>query len=95
MAAVKMYTTAGCPFCMMAERLLAARGVTDIAKIRVDLDASRRAEMTRQTGQYTVPQIYIGEKHIGGYRELAALQHAGKLDELLELESENLHGSPS
>jgi len=84
MAAVKMYTTAGCPFCLMAERLLATKGVTDITKIRVDLDLDRRAEMTQQTGQYTVPQIYIGNRHIGGYRELAALQHAGALDALLE-----------
>ena len=84
MAAVKMYTTAGCPFCLMAERLLATKGVTDITKIRVDLDLDRRAEMTQQTGQYTVPQIYIGNRYIGGYRELAALQHAGALDALLE-----------
>jgi len=83
MAAVKMYTTAGCPFCMMAERLLIAEGVTDITRIRVDLDPAKRAEMMERTGQRTVPQIYIGEKHIGGYRELAALYHAGKLEQLI------------
>jgi glutaredoxin 3 len=83
MVTVRMYTTAGCPFCTMAERMLVAKGVTDIVKTRIDLDASAHAEMIRRTGQRTVPQIYIGENYVGGYRELAALQHAGKLEELL------------
>jgi glutaredoxin 3 len=67
----------------MAERLLAQKGVATIEKIRVDLDPARRAEMMERTGRRTVPQIYIGETHVGGYDELAALERAGKLDELL------------
>jgi len=78
-----MYSTGVCPFCQMAERLLLAKGVQGIDKIRVDLEPQRRAEMMESTGRRTVPQIYIGETHIGGYEELAALEHAGKLDELL------------
>lgn len=83
MAAVKMYSTGICPFCRMAERLLAAKGVNNINKVRVDLDPVKRAEMMERTGRRTVPQIYIGESHVGGYEELAALDRAGKLDELL------------
>ena len=78
-----MYSTAMCPFCQMAERLLAAKGFNNIDKIRVDLDPAKRAEMMERTGQRTVPQIYIGETYVGGYEELAALEHAGQLDELL------------
>ena len=78
-----MYSTAVCPFCLRAERLLNSKGVTDIEKIRVDLDPSRREEMISKTGRRTVPQIYIGEMHVGGFEELAALEHAGKLDSLL------------
>ena len=83
MAAVKMYSTGVCPFCRMAERLLAAKGVNDISKIRVDLDPAKRSEMMERTGRRTVPQIYIDETYVGGYEELAALDRAGKLDELL------------
>ena len=83
MSAVKMYSTGVCPYCQMAERLLAEKGVTTIEKIRVDLDPAQRAEMMERTGRRTVPQIYIGETHVGGYDELAALERAGKLDELL------------
>jgi glutaredoxin 3 len=83
MSAVKMYSTGVCPYCQMAERLLAQKGVSTIEKIRVDLDPARRAEMMERTGRRTVPQIYIGETHVGGYDELAALERAGKLDELL------------
>ena len=83
MSAVKMYTTAMCPFCQMAERLLTSKGVAALEKIRVDLEPARRAEMMERTGRRTVPQIYIGETHVGGYDELAALDRAGKLDELL------------
>jgi glutaredoxin 3 len=83
MAAVKMYSTGVCPFCLMAERLLLSKGVAAIDKIRVDLEPARRAEMMERTGYRTVPQIYIGETHVGGYEELAALDHAGKLDALL------------
>jgi len=83
MSAVKMYTTAMCPYCQMAERLLTSKGVAALEKIRVDLEPARRAEMMERTGRRTVPQIYIGETHVGGYEELAALDRAGKLDELL------------
>ncbi len=78
-----MYSTAVCPFCLRAERLLNSKGVTDIEKIRVDLDPRRREEMINKTGRRTVPQIYIGDRHVGGFEELAALEHAGKLDSLL------------
>ena len=78
-----MYSTAVCPFCLRAERLLNSKGVTDIEKIRVDLDPTRREEMISRTGRRTVPQIYIGDRHVGGFEELAALEHAGKLDSLL------------
>ena len=83
MALVLMYTTASCPYCIHAERLLTRKGVTDIEKIRVDLEPARRVEMMQRTGRRTVPQIYIGERHVGGFDELAALDHAGKLDPLL------------
>ena len=83
MAAVSMYSTGFCPFCIMAERLLVSKGVGEINKIRVDLDPVKRAEMMERTGRRTVPQIYIGETHVGGYDDLAALDQAGKLDELL------------
>ena len=81
-AKVLMYTTAVCPYCQMAERLLRAKGV-EIEKVRVDLDPQRRAEMMEKTGRRTVPQIYVGETHVGGYDDLAALDRAGKLDPLL------------
>ena len=83
MAKVLMYSTAICPFCLMAERLLKSKGVADIEKIRVDLEPARRQEMMERTGRRTVPQIYVGEKHVGGYDDLAALDRAGGLDTLL------------
>lgn len=83
MAKITMYSTGVCPFCQMAERLLRSKGVAAIDKIRVDLEPERRVEMMEKTGRRTVPQIYIGETHVGGYEELAALDHAGRLDELL------------
>lgn len=79
---VLIYTTAVCPYCQMAERLLRSKGV-DVEKVRVDLEPERRMEMMQKTGRRTVPQIYIGERHVGGYDELAALERAGKLDPLL------------
>jgi glutaredoxin 3 len=82
MARVMMYTTGVCPFCLMAERLLRSKGV-DIEKVRVDLDPPRRQEMMERTGRRTVPQIYVGERHVGGYDDLAALDRAGGLDALL------------
>ncbi len=78
-----MYSTGVCPFCQMAERLLRSKGVAAIDKIRVDLEPERRVEMMEKTGRRTVPQIYIGETHVGGYDDLAALDRAGRLDELL------------
>ena len=78
-----MYTTAVCPYCMMAERLLVSKGVT-IEKVRIDLEPARRAEMMEKTGRRTVPQIYVGETHVGGYDDLAALDRAGKLDPMLQ-----------
>ena len=77
-----MYTTGVCPYCQMAEQLLRSKGVA-IDKIRVDLEPQRRVEMMEKTGRRTVPQIYIGETHVGGYDDLAALERAGKLDPLL------------
>ena len=78
-----MYATAVCPYCINAERLLTAKGVKEISKIRVDLQPELRLEMTEKTGRRTVPQIYIGDKHIGGFDDLRALDLAGKLDPLL------------
>jgi glutaredoxin 3 len=83
MAKVRMYSTAVCPYCVRAEMLLKAKGVTEVEKIRVDLDPGQRAEMMQKTGRRTVPQIYIGDKHVGGFDDLAALEHAGKLDSML------------
>jgi glutaredoxin 3 len=83
MAKVLMYSTGVCPFCLMAERLLKSKGVADIEKIRVDLEPKRREEMMQRTGRRTVPQIYVGERHVGGYDDLAALDRRGRLDPLL------------
>ena len=82
-----MYSTAVCPFCVQAERLLRAKGVSQIDKIRVDLEPERRQEMMERTGRRTVPQIYIGGRHVGGYDDLVALDRAGKLAPLLTGES--------
>jgi glutaredoxin 3 len=83
MADVVMYSTGVCPYCVQAERLLAAKGVRDIRKIRVDEDPARRDEMIERTGRRTVPQIFIGDTHVGGYDDLAALDRAGGLAPLL------------
>ena len=83
MANIVMYATAVCPYCINAERLLTAKGVKEISKIRVDLQPELRLEMTEKTGRRTVPQIYIGDKHIGGFDDLRALDLAGGLDKLL------------
>lgn len=79
-----MYTTGVCPFCRMAERLLESKGVTAIDRVRVDLLPDKRVEMMEKTGRRTVPQIYIGATHVGGFDELAALEDAGRLDDLLK-----------
>jgi glutaredoxin 3 len=81
-----MYSTGVCPYCQMAERLLRSKGISAIDKVRVDLEPERRVEMMEKTGRRTVPQIYIGETHVGGYDELAALDRAGSLDVLLRAE---------
>jgi glutaredoxin 3 len=83
-AKVLMYTTAACPFCQSAERLLDDKGVRDVEKIRVDLQPARRSEMTQKSGRRTVPQIWIGERHVGGCDDLYALEREGKLDPLLK-----------
>lgn len=83
MAKILMYTTASCPYCANAERLLLSKGISDIQKIRVDLEPELRFEMIKKTGRRTVPQIYIGGRHIGGFDELRALDLAGELEPLL------------
>jgi len=83
MIKVVMYATAACPFCQSAERLLVAKGA-NIEKIRVDLEPERRAEMMQKSGRYTVPQIWIGGRHVGGCDDLHALDREGRLDPLLE-----------
>ena len=80
---VLMYSTAVCPYCVRAENLLHARGVEAIEKVRVDLDPERRAEMMERTSRRTVPQIFIGETHVGGCDDLHALEREGGLDPLL------------
>ena len=82
MAKVTMYSTGTCQYCDRAERLLQHKGITDLVKIRVDLDPSQRQVMVER-GQRTVPQIYIDDFHVGGFDDLAALDRAGKLDPLL------------
>lgn len=82
-ASVQMYTTAVCPYCVRAEQLLRHRGVTDIEKIRIDLEPARRDEMIARTGRRTVPQIFIGDRHIGGCDDLVAVDRAGELAPLL------------
>ncbi|THF60739.1 glutaredoxin 3 [Pseudothauera rhizosphaerae] len=79
-----MYATGVCPYCVRAEALLKRKGVADIEKIRIDLDPERRDEMMQLTGRRTVPQIFIGDYHVGGYDELYALDREGKLDPLLQ-----------
>jgi len=80
---ITMYATGFCPYCVQAERLLKAKGVEQIEKIRVDLEPGLRQVMMQRTGRRTVPQIYIGEVHVGGYDDLVALDRAGRLDPLL------------
>lgn len=80
---VTMYTASYCGYCMRAERLLASRGVEDIVKVHVDENPAERIVMMQRTGRRTVPQIYIGEHHVGGYDDLAALDRAGRLSAML------------
>jgi len=83
MQPVKMYTTLVCPYCVRAKALLKQRGVEVIDEIRVDLQPELRDTMVRITGRRTVPQIFIGDRHVGGYDDLYALEKAGQLDKLL------------
>ncbi len=83
MQAVKMYTTAVCPYCIRAKQLLASRGVAQIEEIRVDQDPAARTQMMESTGPRTVPQIFIGSTHVGGHDHLAALGAQGGLVPLL------------
>ncbi len=83
MAKIVMYTTAVCPYCINAKRLLGSKGVTEIEEVRVDVAPHLREEMMQKTGRRTVPQIYINDQHIGGFDDLHALDMAGGLDPLL------------
>lgn len=83
MTRVVMYSTGFCPYCIMAEKLLRSKGVEEIEKIRVDLEPARHIEMLEKTGRRTVPQIYIGETHVGGYDDLAMLNRNDELVKLL------------
>ncbi len=83
MPKVLMYSTAVCPYCVRAEQLLTRKGVTVVEKVRVDLEPDRREEMMQRTGRRTVPQIYIGDTHVGGCDDLYELERQGKLDALL------------
>ncbi|MBI1905976.1 MAG: glutaredoxin 3 [Rhodocyclales bacterium] len=86
-ALIRMYSTAVCPYCIRAEQYLQRKGVVAIEKIRIDLDPARRDEMMTQTGRRTVPQIFIGDYHVGGCDDLIALDKAGKLEPLLNAET--------
>ena len=81
---ITMYCTAVCPYCIRAEALLKQRGVEHINKIRIDLEPGQKAVMMERTGRRTVPQIYIGDRHVGGYDDLAALDRAHGLLPLLK-----------
>ena len=81
---ITMYSTGVCPYCLRAEALLKSKGVVIDEKVRIDLDPAQRDLMMKKTGRRTVPQIYIGETHVGGFDDLAALDHAGGLDALLK-----------
>lgn len=80
---VKMYSTATCPYCIRAKQVLRAKGVEQIEEIRVDLDHGQRTTMMEITGRRTVPQIFIGDTHVGGHDDLVALDAQGGLDPLL------------
>jgi glutaredoxin 3 len=83
MAKIVMYCTEVCPYCVRAEQLLQRKGITDIEKIRVDLQPELRIAMVELTNRRTVPQIFINDQHIGGYDDMAALDQAGELNALL------------
>ena len=81
---ILLYTTGACPYCRAAEQLLHSRGIQDISFVRIDLDPYKRSEMMERTGRRTVPQIYIGEHHVGGFDDLHALDRSGELNDLLK-----------
>ena len=83
MQPVKMYTTAVCPYCIRAKQILKSKGVEKIEEIRIDMEPEERAKMMEITGRRTVPQIFIGETHVGGCDELMALDSRGGLVPLL------------
>jgi len=83
MPQVLMYSTQVCPYCVMAEKLLQKKGVSNLEKILIDKDPAQREIMMTKTGRRTVPQIFIGDTHVGGYDDLVALDRAGQLDLLL------------
>jgi len=83
MARVLIYATAACPYCQAADRLLERKGVSDIERVRVDLEPARRAEMRQKSGRTSVPQIWIDGRHVGGSDELHGLDDSGELDKLL------------
>ncbi|MDQ2076009.1 glutaredoxin 3 [Marinimicrobium sp. ABcell2] len=84
MKEIVLYTTRYCPFCVNAKALLKRKGITEITEISVDGSSAKREEMTRLTGNRTVPQIYIGDTHVGGFTELYHLEKTGQLDRLLQ-----------
>lgn len=88
---VLMYSTASCPYCMMAERLLASKGINHIETIRIGPDPQQREMLQQKTGRRTVPQIYIGGIHVGGFDDLSALEREGKLDALLQQPNSSAH----
>ena len=83
MPRISMYCTAACPYCVAAERLLKSKGIAEIEKIRIDVQPERRKEMMERTGRRTVPQIYIDDRHVGGFDDLTSLDANGGLDPLL------------
>ncbi len=83
MAKILMYSTAVCPYCIAAEKLLKSKGVEQIEKVRIDLEPARKTELIERTGRRTVPQIFIDERHIGGFDDLSALDRSGGLTPLL------------
>ena len=84
MPPIKMYTTAYCPYCIRAKQFLQSRGVAQIEEVRIDADAEARTQMMQSTGRRTVPQIFIGDTHLGGYDDMVALDGQGGLQPLLD-----------
>jgi glutaredoxin 3 len=83
MVKVIVYSKETCPYCVMAKKLLEQKGVSDINEIRIDLNSEERNKMIEITGRMTVPQVFIGETHVGGFDDLSALNRSGELDKLL------------